>query len=165
MSSSNVVNAWIDLSPDEVRQRLTALGLILCEADGVMICVHCKYALQPSGQTVSKHLWEKHSLPAKDRAGLNAFVSGLKLQDPNVVPPCPDGSMPHPHLVVQRGVTCLQYRYRTTSSNLLQRHMAKEHGQRKCRNETDKDTLWSEAALQSWSQNGKRDFWIIETPT
>jgi hypothetical protein len=39
--------------------------------------------------------------------------------------------------------------------------MAKEHGQRKCRNETDKDILWSVADLQSWSQNGKRDFWIV----
>jgi hypothetical protein len=86
-----------------------------------------------------------------------------KLQDPNLVSSCPDGSPAHPHLIVQRGVTCLQCRYRTASTNLLQRHMTKEHGQRRCRDESDKDTLWVETDLQSWSQNGKREFWIVRT--
>jgi hypothetical protein len=122
-----------------------------------------QYAPQPSGQTVSKRLWEKHSVPAKDRAGLNAFVGSLELQNPNSVSSCPDGSPAHPHLTVQRGVTCLQCRYRTTSTNLLQRHMMKEHGQRKCRDESDKGTLWAETDLQSWSQNGKREFWIVRS--
>jgi hypothetical protein len=162
MSKSNTTDAWNDLSPNEICQRLSDLGLVLCKADGVLICLHCKYSLQPSGQTVSKHLWEKHSLPAKDRAGLNAFVRGLDLQDPNTISPCSDGSPAHPRLIVQRGVTCLQCRYHTTSSNLLQRHMGKEHGQRKCRDGSDKGTLWAEASLQSWSQQGKRDFWIVK---
>jgi hypothetical protein len=129
----------------------------------VLVCVHCKHSLQPSGQTVSKHLWEKHSLPAKDRAGLNAFVRSLELQDPNALPPCPDGSPAHPHLAVQCGMTCLQCRYRTTSPTLLQRHMAIEHGQRKYPGGSDKGILWAEATLQSWSQQGKRDFWIVKT--
>lgn len=88
MSKSNVSDAWNDLSPDEICRRLSDLGLILCEADGVLVCIHCKYSPQPSGQTVSKNLWEKHSLPAKDRAGLNSFVRGLELQDSNVLSPC-----------------------------------------------------------------------------
>lgn len=83
MSESNVPDAYNDLSPDEIARRLSGLGLVLCEADGVLICVHCKYSLQLSGQTVSKHLWEKHSVPAKDRAGLNGFVRGLELRDPD----------------------------------------------------------------------------------
>jgi hypothetical protein len=107
MSKSNVSDAWDGLSPDVVCRRLSDLGLVLCEADGVLVCIHCKYALQPSGQTVSKHLWEKHSLPAKDRASLNAFIRSLELQDPNVLSPCSERSPAHPHLVVQRGVTYL----------------------------------------------------------
>jgi len=117
MSSSKTVNAWLDLSPAEVHQRLAHLGLVLCEDDRLVVCNHCKYAPQPSGQTVSKHLWEVHCLPAKDRTGLNAFVRGLKLQDPNTVPPRPDDSPPHPQLIVQDGFTCLQCHYRTTSSD------------------------------------------------
>jgi hypothetical protein len=146
-------DVWNDLSSDELAGQLSDLGLVLCEADGVLVCVHYKYSLQPSGQTVSKYLWEELSLPAKDRAGLNAFICGLQLQ----------GSPAHPHLAVQCGVTCLQCRYRTTSPTLLQRHMTKEHGQRKCRDGSDKDTLWAEVSLQSWSQQGKRDFWIVKT--
>jgi hypothetical protein len=107
MSQFKASDDWGALSPEQMHQRLSQLGLILCENDKIVICKHCKYALQPSGQTVSKHLWEKHSVPAKDRAGLNAFVGSLKLQDPNSVSSCPDGSPTHPHLIVQRGVTCL----------------------------------------------------------
>jgi hypothetical protein len=115
MSKSDLPDAWSDLSSDKIPRRLSDLGLVLCEADRVLVCVHCKYSLQPLGQTVSKHLWEKHCLPAKDRAGLNAFVRSLELKDPNALPPCPDGSLTHPHLAVQCGVACLQCRYRTTS--------------------------------------------------
>jgi hypothetical protein len=156
MSKSNASEVRNDLSPDGICRRLgDDLGLVFCEANGVLVCIHCKYALQPSGQTVSKRIREKHSLPAKDRAGLNSFVRGLELRDPNMLPPCSDGSPAHLHLLVQRGVTCLQCRYRTSSSNLLQRYMASEHGQRKCRDGSDKGILWAEANLQSWSQNGK----------
>lgn len=55
---------WTQLPSDEIRLRLDSVGLVLPESDRILICKHCKYALQPSGQTVSKHLWEKHSLPA-----------------------------------------------------------------------------------------------------
>lgn len=65
-----------------------------------------------------------------DRAGLNAFVRGLELRDPNVLTSSPDESPAHSHLAIQRGVTCLQHRGRTIGSNLLQRRMGKEHGQR-----------------------------------
>jgi hypothetical protein len=41
--------------------------------------------------------------------------------------------------------------------------MTKEHGQRKCRNGSDKGALWAETELQSWSQNGNREFWIVRS--
>jgi hypothetical protein len=143
---------------------LSGIGLVLCKSDQVLICSPCQYALQPSGQTVSKHLWERHSLPAKDRAGLNAFVRGLDLPDPNTIASKQDGSEAHPHLGVQSGVVCLQCRYRTTSMNLLQRHLVKEHGQRKTYKGNDRGKDWVDVNLQSWSQNGKRKLWIVETP-
>ena len=58
--------------------------------------------------------------------------SRLESQDPNSLPPRSDGS-PATH------VTCTQCRYQTTRPTLLQCHMAKEHGQRKCRDGSDKD--------------------------
>jgi hypothetical protein len=79
MLSLKTSNVWLDLSPTEVYQRLADFGLVLCRDDRVIVCNHYRYALQLSGQTVSKHLWGIHSLPAKDRTGLNAFVRSLKL--------------------------------------------------------------------------------------
>jgi len=81
------------LSPDEICRRLSDLGLVLREAEGVLVCICRKYALQPSGQTGSRHLWKKYSLPAKDRGGLNAFVRSLELLDPNVLFLCSYGSL------------------------------------------------------------------------
>jgi hypothetical protein len=118
--------------------------------------------LKPFGQTVSKHLWEKHSVPAKDRSGLNALVLELKLPDPNTLPTSQDWSPAHPHLALQAGVVCLQCNYRTTSKDLLQRHLSKEHGQRSSEENLGRGKIWKEVSLQSWSQNGKRKFWIVE---
>lgn len=82
MPKSNVPDAWNDLSSDEIAQRLIDLGLVLCKADRVLVCVHCKYSLQPSGQIVSKHLREKHSLPAS--LGLGVQFRALRdLADEN----------------------------------------------------------------------------------
>jgi hypothetical protein len=42
-----------------------------------IICTRCQYALQPAGEAVSKHLWEKHEVPLNQRVGLNSFVRSL----------------------------------------------------------------------------------------
>lgn len=154
-------NVWTQLSKEEVCQRLTSIDLALYESDRVLVCTRCKYALQPTGQTVSKHLWEKHFLPAKERAGLNQFVRNLDLPDPNTLPKRPDGDPIHPHLLAQSGFACLQCDYRTTSETLLRRHLSQEHGHRTPDSSTTKDRCWSKATLQSWTQNGKRGFWIV----
>lgn len=154
---------WTQLPNDEIRLRLDSIGLVLSESDRILICKHCKYALQPSGQTVSKHLWEKHSLPARDRAGLNAYIRSLALQDPNTVPRRPDGSSAHSNLLVHDGFACSQCVYRTTSENLLRRHLSQQHGAHAPRTSEIDPQFWSKVRLQSWTQNGKREFWVIAT--
>jgi hypothetical protein len=150
------------LLQDEACQNLLGLGLVLSKSDDALICSHCLYALKPFGQTVSKHPWEKHSVPAKERSGLNALVLKLKLPDPNTLPTSQDWSPAHPYLALQAGVVCLQCNYRTTSKDLLQRHLSKEHGQRRSDEDLGRGKIWTEVSLQSWSQNGKRKFWIVE---
>jgi hypothetical protein len=154
-------NVWTHLSDEEVCRRLPSIGLTLCESDRVLICTRCKYALQPSGQTVSKRLCEKRSLPARERACLNLFVRNLNLPDPNLVPKRLDGDPAHPHVLAQSGFTCLQCDYRTTSGNLVRRHLSHEREQQFHRSSTANSRCWSEATLQSWTQNGKREFWIV----
>lgn len=123
----------------------------------------CLHSLQIRPPTFWSDRLETHMGETLSACKGSSWLDGLELRDPNMLPPCSDGSPAHPHLVVQRGVTCLQCRYRITSPNLLRRHMAEEHDQRKCRNESDKGTVWAEANVQSWSQNGKREFWIVRT--
>lgn len=82
VSQSKTSHDWAAMSPDQMHNPLSQLGLVFYENDKIVICIHCKYALQPSGQTVSKHLVEKHFVLTKDRADLNAFVGSLELQDP-----------------------------------------------------------------------------------
>lgn len=82
MPRSEPADAWTYLSKDEICCRLCSIGPVLCESDQVLICIRCKYALQPSGQTAPKHLWEKYLLPAKESVALNRFVRNLSLPDP-----------------------------------------------------------------------------------
>jgi hypothetical protein len=161
MPQPKSTSVWTHLPKEEVCQRLSSIDLALYESDRVLICTRCKYALQPSGQTVSKHLWEKHFLPAKERVGLNLFVRNLDLPDPNTVPKRPDGDPIHPHLLAQSGFACLQCDYRTTSETLVRRHLSQEHGHQLSPSSTSRNRCWSEATLQSWTQNGKRGFWIV----
>lgn len=91
------VRSWKSLSGQELRQRLTSLGLVLDREEKVIICMKCQYALKPS-DAVSKHLGDKHEISAKARHGLNAFVKQLQLPDPNKLEPRPDGCEPHPNL-------------------------------------------------------------------
>ena len=58
---------------------------------------------------------------------------------------------------------CLQCNCRTTSADLLRRHLSKEHGQRRADMDIHRGKAWKEVSLQSWSQNGKREFWIVES--
>jgi hypothetical protein len=84
-SLPNNTELWTHLSQEEVIRRLESIGLVLCRVDSVLVCINCKYALQPSGHTVSRHLWERHSIPTKDRAGLNAYVRSLGFPNPDTV--------------------------------------------------------------------------------
>jgi hypothetical protein len=94
-----------------------------------IICTRCQYALQPAGESVSKHLWEKHGTSQDEREGLNVFVRSLRLQDPNTLPLRTSGSTQHPHLRLQAGLACQECDYTTTSDHLIRRHINQTHSQ------------------------------------
>jgi hypothetical protein len=68
---------WRELAAETVVSRLISLGLYLNSPECAIICTRCQYALQPAGEAVSKHLWEKHEVPLNQRVGLNSFVRSL----------------------------------------------------------------------------------------
>lgn len=87
----------------------------------------------------------------------------MGLQDPNTVPKRPDGSSAHSHLSVHDGFACSQCDYRTTSENLMRRHLSQAHEGRSSQRDEIHDQPWSKVRLQSWTQNGKREFWVVAT--
>lgn len=152
---------WKSLSIEDQDHRLASLGLHLHRPERAIICVQCQYALQPSGERVSKHLWEKHTVPAEAREGLSIYIKHLQLPDPNRLPLRPDGHDPHPHLAVQPGAACKQCAYRSTSLQLVARHLSKEHHQKTGRKDWFRDGIRDNLRLQSWTQNGPREYWIV----
>jgi hypothetical protein len=75
------VKSWKTLPLEQAARRLEALGLHLNQPEQALICTRCKYALKPSGETVSKHLWEKHQISPEERHGLSVYVKDLYLTD------------------------------------------------------------------------------------
>jgi hypothetical protein len=146
------VRSWKCLSGQDLRQKLTSLSLDLDRDEKVIICIKGQYALKPS-DAVSKHLGDKHEISAKARHGLNAFVKQLQLPDPNKLEPRPDGCTPHSNLATKSGVACGQCNYRSTSLDLVQRHLAKTHGEKGGRKTWLRDYLRKDLFLQSWTQN------------
>jgi hypothetical protein len=141
---------------------LASLGLCLNKPESVIICTRCKYALQPSADTISKHLAVKHQTSATARRGLTAFVRSLVLQDPNKLALRTDGCLPHPDLLILQGVACKLCLFRSTSRDLMQRHMSKEHEQRTGQKDCLGDNVRDNLSLQSWTQSGPRSYWIVE---
>jgi hypothetical protein len=125
------VRSWRSLPLEQAERRLEALGLHFDQPERALICARCKYALKPSSETVSKHLWEKHQIPPEERHGLSAYVKGLHLTDPNQPPPRQDRSEPHPHLSVLSGAECRQCGYRSSSVRLVGLHLSKVHDLRR----------------------------------
>jgi hypothetical protein len=159
--STNTTQKWENLDPEDMDSRLATLGLCLNKPESAIICMRCKYALNPSAVGISKHLWEKHQVPPAARKGLKVFVVSLRLDDPNKLALRTDGCRPHPHLLIQQGVACKRCLFRSTSRDLMRRHMSKEHSQKSGRNKWLGDGIHDNVSLQSWTQNGARGYWLV----
>lgn len=70
------------MNEEDLSCKLHRLGLILNRPEPALICWQCKYALQPNGTRVSKHLAEKHAVPASERKELVSYIDSLRLSYP-----------------------------------------------------------------------------------
>ncbi|KAK3680383.1 hypothetical protein LTR37_021276 [Vermiconidia calcicola] len=134
--------SWKALPLADIDRKLTSLGLHLDRDERTMICITCEDSLKSSGEAVSKHLWEKHEVPTGARKGLNAFVRSLGLPDPNKLELRPDGDA-------------------LTRISLLR--LALPHGRKSDRKNWLRDEIRDNLRLQSWTQNGARGYWIVNT--
>jgi hypothetical protein len=75
-------HAWSFISENDIALNLEKLGLTLNHPESALICSRCKYALQSSGVGVSRHLAERHNVPASDRTELVTCIDSLRLLNP-----------------------------------------------------------------------------------
>ncbi|KAF2716181.1 hypothetical protein K431DRAFT_279485 [Polychaeton citri CBS 116435] len=146
------LTSWEHLTDEVAIRRLASLHLFLDFNNCAIICTECGYALQTSDRTVSKHICQVHKAPLEQRKGLNAYIKTLDLPDPNQLELLQDGCSPYPHLLVHTGFGCRLCRLRSKNSKVISTHMSKTHKQ-ESRNE--------DLHLQSWTQNGRRGYWIV----
>ncbi|KAJ3454045.1 hypothetical protein MRS44_018677 [Fusarium solani] len=108
---------------------LDRLGLYLNQPEPAILCIQCKFALKADGDRVSRHLGERHGISKLARRGLGPFIRTLRLPDPKTLPVRSDGSSPHPHLRIQQGAACRHCGLRSTSLEVLSRHLKEVHPQ------------------------------------
>jgi hypothetical protein len=154
-------HAWTFMNENDLVQKLQKLGLTLNHPEPALICNECKYALQPSGIRVSKHLAEKHGVPASDRRELATYIDSLHLPDPNLLNGRDDGSEPHPGLLVSKGAACKHCTFRSKNVKLVQRHLTRNHLNTAHKQHWLRDSVRLHVSMQSWTQNGSRTYWIV----
>lgn len=86
----------------------------------------------------------------------------LGLPDPSQLDPQPDHCAPHPHLTVHLGGACRHCDHRSTSLELIRRHLSKTHRCKSDRKHWLRDDLDTGVQLQSWTSNGARGYWIVQ---
>jgi hypothetical protein len=155
-------HAWSFMSEKDVALKLDKLGLVLNRPEPALICRRCKYALQPSGVRVSRHLAEKHNVPASDRTELATYIDSLCLPNPNLLNGRSNGGEPHPHLLISRGATCNHCDFHSKSVKLVQRHLKQSHVNSNRDPHWLRDGIGPNVSMQSWTQNGSRTYWTVD---
>ncbi|KAH0175670.1 hypothetical protein KCU67_g83, partial [Aureobasidium melanogenum] len=122
-----------------------------------LICLTCKLALPVTGSLSTSHLWEEYKTPKQSRAGLTSYVHSLHIVDPSDLPVLPHGFLAHPDLKVFRFYACKACDQRSTSQDIIGRHMATKH--LRSRQVSDKHT--DIMLCQSWTSSLSSQQWTV----
>ncbi|KAF5975170.1 hypothetical protein FBULB1_7526 [Fusarium bulbicola] len=158
----------ISLSLDQY-SRLERLHLHFNLPEQAIICTLCGYALAADNDRVGRHLGEKHHISKSARRQLNALVNSLKLPSPDTLPRRLDGSTPHPHLRIQYGQACKHCGLRSTSSDVLSKHIRTLHKSEIAATRSGgkhwlRDHINDNLSLQSWTLNDIKRAWVVMAP-
>ncbi|KAH7111527.1 hypothetical protein EDB81DRAFT_848972 [Dactylonectria macrodidyma] len=144
----------------------TDVGLHYNLPEPAIICTHCRYALQVDD--ISRHLRKNHDVLKSTRRHLNSLIRSLHLPNPDLLPARADGSTPHPHLALQVGAACKYCDLRSTSLEVLSRHLKKAH-ECEIRRAGSKRKYWlrdhieERLTFQSWTAKDILRSWIVST--
>ncbi|KAK8913370.1 hypothetical protein VCV18_011376 [Metarhizium anisopliae] len=86
--------------------------------------------------------------------GPSKLINSLQLPGPRQLPPRQGGCLQHPHLALQRAAACSYCRFRSTSYDLLSRHLKKEHRREVMARRSSgywlRDHIQDDILFQSW---------------
>jgi hypothetical protein len=88
-------------------------------------------------------------------------VKSLRFPNPSTLLVRHDGSISPPHLAVLNGAVCKICDFRTTSLELMGRHMSKKHRRKNDRKTWVSDEVELGVRFQSWTTSGYRVYWIV----
>jgi hypothetical protein len=148
--------------PENIREHLTRHGLFMNEPEPVIICRSCQFSLGDSPSAVANHLAEKHNVPKATTKELRRLLHPFTFLGPETLRLRPDGSTPHPHLRVQPGIACGHCSLKTTSHEVLSRHLSKNHGVKRKSPTWLHDHVVSGLWLQSWGWHSAAGYWIVK---
>ena len=83
------------------------------------------------------------------------MVKSLRFPDPSTLPVRHDDSTLHPHLAVLNGAVCKICDFRTTSVELMSRHLPKKHRRKNDWKTWVSDEVDLGVRLQSWTTSGR----------
>ncbi|KAG4277085.1 hypothetical protein FPRO04_14179 [Fusarium proliferatum] len=154
-----------NITPSQV-QTLRRLELHYDISFQAIICIPCGFALKTDDDRVGRHLKEKHGISKKRRQKLNTLVNSLHLPDLDELPKRVDGFAQHPYLALQTGAECKHCALRSTSYDMLSRHLKKEHSQ-EINSIGTRGKRWlrhhirDNLTFQSWKANDIQRSWIV----
>ncbi|PVH90430.1 hypothetical protein DM02DRAFT_507982, partial [Periconia macrospinosa] len=72
-----------------------------------------------------------------------------------------DGSPPHPYLTKHLGIACKHCGFKTTSVQVVGRHLSKDHNVKRKSSMWLRDHVVEGLTLQSWDRNGTYGYWTV----
>ncbi|KAJ6191987.1 hypothetical protein J3E72DRAFT_443135 [Bipolaris maydis] len=143
-----------------VRDLLERLNLHVNEPEPTIICRTCQFALNGIN-SLADHVVEKHKLPKSLAKEASRQLRPYTILGPKELRLRPDHFPPHPHLSKHLGVKCKHCELKTTSTEVLSRHLSKEHGIKRKTAAWRGEHVVNSLILQSWDRNGAHGYWIV----
>jgi hypothetical protein len=121
----------------------------------IVICVVCKYAIQPLA--VARHLKDYHQIRRGARRPFMLYVASLDLLDPEdvVTPATPEDSIPFLSIVIGWACCIPTCRYVSISAKLMTTHWNTRH------QETNQTDRWRCAKLQTFFRGNRLKYFEV----
>ncbi|EXJ79512.1 hypothetical protein A1O1_08776 [Capronia coronata CBS 617.96] len=139
---------------------LRSLNLIVSTPENALICTLCRRALRVHPRLVQQHLTEAHSISASRQTQV-PDLGTLLLTDISELSARADFCPEDPSLTTTPGFACGHCSSRTTSQQLLRRHLSSQHNIKHLDTIADRD--YRPVSLQQWTTSGSagRQYWIV----